>query len=139
MIINVKGTLGARQQQQQQRKTNTMKSVTATTSTTATSTRGPGRPRKSLKLILSKSFSLKDLASLNPGVNKLTIRQHVLRGVESGQFTKLTKTVQTGTKGKPAHLFINTKVFNTYRRAKANIDKARAHQAKEKAADTVAA
>ena len=137
MIINVKGTLGARQQQQQ-RKTNTMKSVTAT-STPATSTRGPGRPRKSIKLILSKSFSLKDLASLNPGVNKLTIRQHVLRGVESGQFTKLTKTVQTGTKGKPAHLFINTKVYNTYRRAKANIDKARAHQATEKAAATVAA
>lgn len=120
MIINVKGTLGAKQQQQTTRKTNTMKSVTATT--TATSTRGPGRPRKALKLILNKSFSLKDLVALNPGTNKLTIRQHVLRGVEAGQFTKLDKTVQTGTKGKPAHLFINTRVLKA---AQANLAKAK--------------
>lgn len=122
MIINVKGTLGAKQQQQTTRKTNTMKSVTANTDT-ATSTRGPGRPRKALKLILNKSFSLKDLVALNPGTNKLTIRQHVLRGVEAGQFTKLDKTVQTGTKGKPAHLFINTRVLKA---AQANLAKANA-------------
>lgn len=96
---------------------------TATVTSTATSTRGPGRPRKALKLILNKSFSLKDLIALNPGTNKLTIRQHVLRGVEAGQFTKLDKTVQTGSKGKPAHLFINTRVLKA---AQANLAKAKA-------------
>ena len=97
-------------------------SNTVNTANTVTSTRGPGRPRKALKLILTKSFSLKDIIALNPGINKLTIRNRILEGVESGQFTKLSRAVQTGQRGKPAHLYINTRVFKA---AQANLAKSR--------------
>jgi hypothetical protein len=65
----------------------------------------------SLKLILNKTFSLKDLQALNPDVKPVTIRAAVLRGLENGRFTKLNRTVRSGRKGKPASLFINTKVY----------------------------
>ena len=72
---------------------------------------GPGRPKAVLKLILNKTFAMGDVVALNPGRNKLTVRKHILDGVKSGSFTKLSKTVKSGKKGKPAHLFINTKVL----------------------------
>jgi len=68
-----------------------------------------GRPKKVLKLIMNKTFSLRDVVNLNPTTNKLTVRKHILDGVKSGVFMKLTETISTGKRGKPAHLFINAK------------------------------
>lgn len=77
--------------------------------------RGPGRPKANLKLILNKTFSLADLFALNPGTHKLTVRRHVTDAVKSGAFTKLAKKVNTGKRGKPADLFINSKVLSANR------------------------
>jgi len=66
-----------------------------------------GRPKKQLKLIMTKTFSLRDVVSLNPTTNKLTVRKHILDGVKAGVFTKLNTTISTGKRGKPAHLFIS--------------------------------
>ncbi len=66
-----------------------------------------GRPKKQLKLIMDKTFSLRDVVNLNPTTNKLTVRKHILDGVEAGVFMKLTSTVSTGKRGKPAHLFVS--------------------------------
>ena len=79
--------------------------------TTSTKTAKVGRPAKNLKLILNKSFTLKDLQTLNPDVKAVTIRAAVLRGLSNGKFTKLPRNVQTGKKGKPANIFINSKVY----------------------------
>ena len=68
-----------------------------------------GRPKKVLKLIMNKTFSLRDVVSLNPTTNKLTVRKHILDGVKAGVFMKLTETIATGKRGKPAHLFISAK------------------------------
>lgn len=87
--------------------------------------RGVGRPSAEVKLILNKSFTLKDLEALNPNVKPVTIRAHVLRGLESGRFTKLDRKVQTGRKGKPANIFINAKVFAS---TQANLAKAKARK-----------
>jgi hypothetical protein len=70
-----------------------------------------GRPAKNLKLILNRSFTLKDLQALNPEVKPVTIRAAVLRGLSNGKFTKLPRNVQTGRKGKPASIYINSKVY----------------------------
>jgi hypothetical protein len=78
--------------------------------TTSTKTSKVGRPAKNLKLILNKSFTLKDLQTLNPDVKAVTIRA-ALRGLSNGKFTKLPRNVQTGRKGKPANIFINSKVY----------------------------
>ena len=80
-----------------------------TTSTIKTSK--VGRPAKNLKLILNKSFTLKDLQILNPDVKAVTIRAAVLRGLSNGKYTKLPRNVQSGRKGKPANIFINSKVY----------------------------
>ena len=101
-------------------------------STTATSTKTAakvGRPAKNLKLILNRTFSLKDLQVLNPDVKPITIRAAVLRGLANGKYTKLNRNVRSGKKGKPASLFINTKVYQ------ANL----ANLAKSKATATVTA
>ena len=74
--------------------------------------RGPGRPKANLKLILNKTFSLADVFALNPDTHKLTVRRHISDGVKSGTFTKLAKKVNTGKRGKPADLFINSKVLS---------------------------
>ena len=100
-------------------------SNTNTTSTKTTSK--VGRPAKALKLILNKSFTLKDLQNLNPDVKPVTIRAAILRGLEKGKFTKLPRNVKSGKKGKPANIFINTKVYQ------ANL----ANLAKSKAVATV--
>lgn len=68
-----------------------------------------GRPKKVIKLIMNKTFSLRDVVSLNPTTNKLTVRKHILDGVKAGVFMKLTETIATGKRGKPAHLFISAK------------------------------
>ena len=68
-----------------------------------------GRPKKVIKLIMNKTFSLRDVVSLNPTTNKLTVRKHILDGVKSGVFMKLTETISTGKRGKPAHLFVSAK------------------------------
>jgi hypothetical protein len=85
-------------------------SIVIATATVKTSKRG--RPAANLKLILNKSFTLKDLQSLNPDVKFVTIRAAVLRGLDTGKFTKLNRNVRSGKKGKPASIFINTKVYN---------------------------
>lgn len=88
--------------------------------------RGVGRPKANLKLILNKTFSLADMFALNPGSHKLTVRRHITDGVKAGVFTKLAKKVATGKRGKPADLFINTKVLSANRanlaRVKAKAD-----------------
>jgi len=66
-----------------------------------------GRPKKVIKLIMDKTFSLRDVVNLNPTTNKLTVRKHILDGVKAGVFMKLTSTVSTGKRGKPAHLFVS--------------------------------
>jgi hypothetical protein len=88
-----------------------MNEITTTVNTTSTSTSKVGRPATKLKLILNKSFTLKDLQALNPDIKPITIRASVLRGLDRGTYTKLPRTVQTGKKGKPANIFINTKVY----------------------------
>ena len=80
------------------------------TNSTKTSSK-VGRPAKNLKLILNKSFTLKDLQNLNPDVKPVTIRAAILRGLSNGKFTKLPRNVKSGKKGKPANIFINTKVY----------------------------
>jgi hypothetical protein len=87
---------------------NTNSIVTATSTKTSAKR---GRPAANLKLILNKSFTLKDLQALNPDVKFVTIRAAVLRGLDTGKFIKLNRNVQTGRKGKPASIFINTKVY----------------------------
>jgi hypothetical protein len=88
--------------------------------------RGVGRPKANLKLILNKTFSLADMFAINPGSHKLTVRRHITDGVKAGVFTKLAKKVATGKRGKPADLFINTKVLSANRtnltRVKAKAD-----------------
>ncbi len=109
-----------------------MTNVSNDTNMNATSTKTTskvGRPAKNLKLILNRSFTLKDLQALNPDVKAVTIRAAVLRGLSNGKFTKLPRNVQTGKKGKPANIFINSKVY------KANL----ANLAKSKAVATVTA
>ena len=81
------------------------------TTTTTIKTSKVGRPAKALKLILNKSFTLKDIQTLNPDVKPITIRAAILRGLEKGKFTKLNRNVKSGKKGKPANIFINTKVY----------------------------
>lgn len=88
--------------------------------------RGVGRPSAEVKLILNKSFTLKDLQALNPSVKPVTIRAHVLRGLETGRFTKLDRTVQTGRKGKPANIFINRSLYEANLR---NLAKSKARKA----------
>ena len=88
-----------------------------------------GRPAKDVSLILNKSFTLKDLQAKNPEVKSITLRAHILRGLKNGSLTKLTRVVESGKKGKPAHIFINTKVY------KANL----ANLAKTKVAEPVTA
>lgn len=87
---------------------NTNSNVIATSTKTSSKV---GRPAKNLKLILNKSFTLKDLQNLNPDVKPVTIRAAILRGLEKGKFTKLPRNVKSGKKGKPANIFINTKVY----------------------------
>ena len=101
----------------------------STVNSTSTKTSKVGRPAKNLKLILNKSFTLKDLQTLNPDVKAVTIRAAVLRGLSNGKYTKLPRNVQTGRKGKPAAIYINSKVY------KANL----ANLAKSKAVATVTA
>lgn len=83
----------------------------STVNTTSTKTAKVGRPATNLKLILNKSFTLKDLQILNPDVKAVTIRAAVLRGLSNGKYTKLPRNVQSGRKGKPANIFINSKVY----------------------------
>jgi len=85
--------------------------INSTVNTTSTKTAKVGRPATNLKLILNKSFTLKDLQILNPDVKAVTIRAAVLRGLSNGKYTKLPRNVQSGRKGKPANIFINSKVY----------------------------
>ena len=87
---------------------NTNSNITSTPSKTSTKR---GRPAKNLKLILNKSFTIKDIQNLNPDVKFVTIRAAILRGLSNGKFTKLNRNVKSGRKGKPANIFINTKVY----------------------------
>lgn len=105
---------------------NTDSNITSTSTKTSAKR---GRPAKALKLILNKSFTIKDLQTLNPDIKFVTIRAAVLRGLSNGKYTKLPRNVQTGKKGKPANIFINTKVY------KANL----ANLAKTKTVATVTA
>lgn len=77
--------------------------------------RGPGRPKANLKLILNKTFSLADLFALNSASCEQTVRRRMTQLVKDGTFTKLAKKVNTGKRGKPADLFINSKVLSANR------------------------
>jgi len=70
-----------------------------------------GRPAKSVTLILNKGFTLKDLQTKNPDIKSVTLRAHIHRGLKNGSLTKLARVVESGKKGKPAHIFINSKVY----------------------------
>lgn len=87
---------------------NTNSNMTTTSTKTAAKV---GRPAKNLKLILNKSFTLKDLQNLNPDVKPITIRAAILRGLSNGKFTKLNRNVKSGRKGKPANIFINKSLY----------------------------
>ena len=84
--------------------------MNSTSTSTSTSTKR-GRPAKSLKLILNKSFTIKDLQTLNPDIKFVTIRAAVLRGLSNGKYTKLPRNVQTGKKGKPASIYMNKSLY----------------------------
>lgn len=102
-----------------------------TTSTIKTSK--VGRPAKALKLILNKSFTLKDLQTLNPDVKFVTIRAAILRGLSNGKFTKLNRNVKSGRKGKPASIFINKSLYEANLR---NLAKAKQKTASVTAVDS---
>ena len=86
---------------------------TSDTNTTATVTRKVGRPQAKLKLIMNKSFTVKDLINLNPDVKPITVRVAVARLTKNGKFTKLNRVLRSGRKGKPENIFINTKVYQS--------------------------
>ena len=92
-----------------------------------------GRPAKNLKLILNKSFTLKDLQTLNPDVKFVTIRAAILRGLSNGKFTKLNRNVKSGRKGKPASIFINKSLYEANLR---NLAKAKQKTASVTAVDS---
>lgn len=85
--------------------------MTVNVDTGATVKGRPGRPSIPVTIPDKRSFTIKDLESLNPSVKSVTIRAHVLRGLENGTLTKLVKTVRTGKKGKPAFKFMNTEAI----------------------------
>lgn len=77
-----------------------------------------GRPAFMITLPSNKSFTIKDIEAANPQIKSVTIRAHILRALALGKITKLTKTVKTGNKGKPAHRFLNTKRFLAQKKEK---------------------
>lgn len=76
--------------------------------------RGRGRPRKSVALnsVHGHSFTLDDVFKYNVNLSTLTVRKRVKFLVERGTLTKLTKKHKTGTKGKPADMYMHTSVLN---------------------------
>ena len=92
-----------------------------------------GRPAKALKLILNKSFTIKDLQTLNPDIKFVTIRAAILRGLSNGKFTKLNRNVKSGRKGKPASIFINKSLYEANLR---NLAKAKQKTASVTAVDS---
>lgn len=91
-----------------------MNNVSTDSNMNSTSTKSSakrGRPAKNLKLILNKSFTIKDLQTLNPDIKFVTIRAAVLRGLSNGKYTKLPRNVQTGKKGKPASIYMNKSLY----------------------------
>ena len=75
------------------------------------SNRGPGRPAKFINLVNDRSFTLKELFALNGDTPQLTVRKRVLKLVEAGVLTRLNKTAKSGQRGKPASLFVATKIL----------------------------
>ena len=71
-----------------------------------------GRPSVAVTIPSNKSFTLKDLQSVNPTVKPVTLRAHVVRSLENGTLTKLAKNVKSGKKGKPAYKFMATEALN---------------------------
>lgn len=100
---------------------------------TSTKTSKVGRPAKALKLILNKSFTIKDLQTLNPDIKFVTIRAAVLRGLSNGKYTKLPRNVKSGRKGKPASIFINKSLYEANLR---NLAKAKQKTASVTAVDS---
>lgn len=74
--------------------------------------RKAGRPAVVVNIPNKGSFTLKDLETINPTVKPITLRAHVVRGLEKGSLTKLVKTVKSGRKGKPAFRFMSTEALN---------------------------
>ena len=111
-----------------------MNEITSNINVTSTiKTSKVGRPAKALKLILNKSFTLKDLQTLNPDVKFVTIRAAILRGLSNGKFTKLNRNVKSGKKGKPASIFINKSLYEANLR---NLAKAKQKTASVTAVDS---
>lgn len=74
----------------------------------------PGRPSVPVKLIMTKTFTLKDLAAANPGVKPITLRNHVIRAIEKGTIVRLADPLRIkNRRGKPASRFVNTNRVRT--------------------------
>ena len=86
---------------------------------TKTKTKGPGRPAATVKFPRGR-FTIKELQTLNPNVKPVTVRVHVTRAVEKGMLTRLSETVKTGKKGKPAFRFVLTSSVKSNRKNSKN-------------------
>ena len=91
-------------------KTSTVKS---TETNVNSKRRGRGRPRKSVALskLHGSSFTLDDVFKYNASLSTLTVRKRVKFLVDRGTLTKLTKKHKTGSKGKPADMYMHTSVL----------------------------
>lgn len=76
-----------------------------------------GRPKTALKYPRG-SFTIAELAKLNPNVCMLTCRKHVDEGVGSKTLKLLKETVQTGKVGKPAYKYIRSAVWKGLKSAR---------------------
>jgi predicted ArsR family transcriptional regulator len=74
-----------------------------------TETRKVGRPQATIKYPRG-SFTIKDLAKINPDVCTLTVRNHVDSGVETNDLTLMKDVVKTGKPGRPTFRYIRTSV-----------------------------
>ena len=90
---------------------NTNITDTNATVNTSVASRKVGRPAANIKLIMNKSFTVKDVVDINPGSKYITVRAAIVRGLASGKFVKLNRNIKTGRKGKPSSVFINAKVY----------------------------
>lgn len=76
------------------------------------------RGRPAFQLVYPRgSFTVAELAKVNPGVCTLTVRQHIDKGIDTRFLKLLNDTVQTGKVGKPAFKYIRAAVFNGRRKA----------------------
>jgi len=76
-----------------------------------------GRPRKAVKLIMTKKFTMKDLEAANKGVIAPTLYAHVQRALQAGELVEHS-VIHTGTVGKPKMVYINAKLVRGVKASK---------------------